>query len=90
MRDAQPANVIAISHGIGYVYCPWILLRVSKLQFLLHKRRDSTLGIATDYGLDGRELGVRVPVWPRFSPLRVVWGPPSLLSNEYRGFLSRL
>jgi hypothetical protein len=29
------------------------------------RRRDSSVGIATGYGLDGREVGVRVPVAAR-------------------------
>jgi hypothetical protein len=50
---------------------------------------DSVVGIATGYGLDDRGIGVRVPVGSRiFSfPQRPdrLWGPPSLLSNGYRG-----
>jgi hypothetical protein len=43
--------------------------------------RDSVVGIATAYGLDGRGVGVRVPVGSRIfsSPLRP--DRPSLLSN---------
>ena len=43
---------------------------------------DSSVGKATDYGLDGR-----IPVGTRFSarPDRP-WGPPSLLHNGYRVF----
>jgi hypothetical protein len=47
--------------------------------------RDSVVGIATGYGLDDREVGVRVPVgsriffFPRLSDR--LWGPPNLLSN---------
>jgi hypothetical protein len=45
--------------------------------------------IATGYGLDGRGVGVRVPVGSRIfsSPRRPnrFWGPPSLLPNVYRG-----
>jgi hypothetical protein len=52
--------------------------------------RDSSVGIATGYGLDGRRVGVRVPVGPRIfsSPHRPdrLWGPPSLLPNGYRRF----
>jgi hypothetical protein len=46
------------------------------------QRRDSTAGIATGYGLDGREFGVRVPVGARIlsSPRRPDW----LLSNGCR------
>jgi hypothetical protein len=47
----------------------------------------------TIYGLDCREIGVRVPVWVTFfsSPRRLdwFWGPSNLLSNGYRGFCPR-
>jgi hypothetical protein len=47
-------------------------------------------GIATVYGMDDRGVGVRVPLRSRifFSPRRPygTWGPPSFLSNGYRGF----
>jgi hypothetical protein len=46
---------------------------------------DSAVGIATDYGLDGRGVGVRVLVGARifYSPRRPdrFWSPFSLLSN---------
>jgi hypothetical protein len=49
---------------------------------------DSSVGIATGYGLDDRWFGVRVPVGSRifFSPRRPdrLWGPLSLLSIGYR------
>jgi hypothetical protein len=58
--------------------------------YLYH--RDSVVGIATGYRLDDRGFGVRVPVRSRIfsSPRRPdrLWGPPSLLSNGYRGALS--
>jgi hypothetical protein len=51
--------------------------------------RDSSVGIATGYGLDDRGVGIRVPVESRiFSPSQRpyrLWGPPSLLSKGYRG-----
>jgi hypothetical protein len=51
--------------------------------------RDSSVGIATGYGLDGWGVGVPVPGGARFfsSPRRPdrLCGPPSLLFNEYRG-----
>jgi hypothetical protein len=43
--------------------------------------RNSAVGIATGYGLDNREVGVRVPVGSRIftSPYRPdrLWGPPN-------------
>jgi hypothetical protein len=58
-----------------------------------NRRRDSLVGIVAGYELDGRGVGVRVPVGARFfsSPRRsdMFWGPPSLLSNGYWGLLSR-
>jgi hypothetical protein len=51
--------------------------------------RDSTVGVATGYRLDGQGLGVRVPVGARFFFSLChpdwFWGPPSLLSNGYQG-----
>jgi hypothetical protein len=53
------------------------------------RTRDSVVGIVTSYGLDDRGVGVRVPVGSRIfsSPRRPdrLWGPPSILSNGYRG-----
>jgi hypothetical protein len=52
------------------------------------KSRGSVVGIATGYGLDDREVGVRVPGGSRiFSSQRRrdrLWGPPNLLFNGYR------
>jgi hypothetical protein len=53
------------------------------------KSRDSSVGIATGYGLDDQGVGVQVPMGARIitSPCRPgrLWGPPNLLSNGYRG-----
>jgi hypothetical protein len=50
---------------------------------------DSVVGISTSYGLDDRGVGIRVPVGSRiFSSPRLpdlLWGPPNLLSDGYRG-----
>jgi hypothetical protein len=47
------------------------------------RSRDSSVGIATGYGMDDRGVGVRVPVWSRIfsSPRRP--DRPSFLSNGY-------
>jgi hypothetical protein len=55
--------------------------------------RDSVVGTATGYVLDGRGVGVQVPVGSRIfsSPRRPdrIWGLPSLLSIGYRGLFPR-
>jgi hypothetical protein len=54
----------------------------------IHGSRDSSVGIATGYGLDDRRVGVGVPVESSifYSPRRPerFLGPPSLLSSGYR------
>jgi hypothetical protein len=55
---------------------------------MLARSRDSSVGMATGYGWT-TDVRVRVPVGSRIfsSPHRPdrIWGPPSLISNEYRG-----
>jgi hypothetical protein len=54
--------------------------------------QDSSIGIATGYGLDDWGVRVRVPVGSRiFSSPRPdrLWGPPSFLHNGYRGLFPR-
>jgi hypothetical protein len=63
------------------------------LSLLIDESRDSSVGIATGYGLDDRMTGVGFPAGAGnfFSSTRIpdrLWGPPSLLSNGYRGFFS--
>jgi hypothetical protein len=55
-----------------------------------YRIRDSAIGTTTGYGLNVRGVRVRVLVAARFfstpqHPDRL-WGPPSPLSNGYRGF----
>jgi hypothetical protein len=61
---------------------------------ILHlESRNSAVGTAASYRLDGWGSGVRVPVGVGFlSSPRLpgrFWGPPSLLSNRYRAFYPR-
>jgi hypothetical protein len=70
--------------GSDTLHC---FLKVTFLVVTFHDgSRDSSVGIATGYGLDDRGVGARVPVEARifFSPRRPdrFWGPPDLLSGE--------
>jgi hypothetical protein len=55
--------------------------------FKADENRESAVGIATGYGLDDQEVGVRVSMGARIftSPCHPdrLWGPPNLLSNGY-------
>jgi hypothetical protein len=57
------------------------------------RSRDSAVALATDYGLNDRGVGVRVPVGSKMfsSPRRPdrLWGSPNLLFNGYRGLFLR-
>jgi hypothetical protein len=80
-------------HGDGYcmfdAYIVSALITALPNFTNLHKEPDSAVGIATGYGMDHGGVGVRVPVESRIfsSPRRPdrLWGPPSLLSNGFRG-----
>jgi hypothetical protein len=52
---------------MSYYVCLFIYLYVS-----FNDSRDSAVGIGTEYGLDGRRVGVRIPVEARFFLLHVV------------------
>jgi hypothetical protein len=58
---------------------------IIKLAFLLHWSRDSSVGIATRYELEGPGIESRWGEIFRTSPDRLR-GPPSLLYNGYRVF----
>jgi hypothetical protein len=76
---------------------PMSLLRWTESQYLqthtLSSRTISFIGVANDYGLEGREVRFRFPVAARIfcSPSRPdrLWDPPNFLSNAYRGLFPR-
>jgi hypothetical protein len=60
---------------------------------VLGRSRVSLASVVSDYGLDGRAIGIRSPAWAKaFSSVLCVQtgsgGPPSLLSNGYAWVLS--
>jgi hypothetical protein len=67
----------------------WLWLLHLLPTYSLSGSRDSSVGIATGYRLDGRGVAVRVPVGAKFvsSSRRPdwFWRPLSLLSNRYWG-----
>jgi hypothetical protein len=72
--------------------CTYRLLYVHIYLYMylyLYNSQDSAVGIATGYGLDDRGVGVRVPPGSRIFTsschLDRLSGPPSLLSNAYKG-----
>jgi hypothetical protein len=74
---------------ISHPYKTASMLKITLLYILIFGSRNNAVGIATGYGLDGRGFKVRVPAVATFlsSPRRTdrFWGPPSVLSNGYRG-----
>jgi hypothetical protein len=57
----------------------------------IHRSRNSSVSIVSDYGLDDRTIEARPLAEAKdFSCSRLIpdrlWGPPSLLSSGYRGF----
>jgi hypothetical protein len=74
-----------------YIYILYIYIYIYKEIEI--ENRDIAVCVAADYGLDDRGVGVRVVMVSRIitSPHRPdrLWGPPSLLSNEYRRLFPR-
>jgi hypothetical protein len=64
-----------------------------QVNFVHNKCQDSAVGIAAGYGLNGRGIGVRVPVGSRFVPFPRrpdwLWGSLSLQYNRYRMLFPR-
>jgi hypothetical protein len=74
---------------IGRLVTPVIMNRTA----FFFESSGTSVGIATGYELDDREVGVRVPLVSRmitssYHPDRES-GPPNLLPNAYRGLFSR-
>jgi hypothetical protein len=78
--DSLTCTYTSINHNVIYIIYSFSQLITSW---------DSTVDITTGYGLDGRGVGVRVPVGERFFPFPrrpdQFWSPPSLLSNVCAG-----
>jgi hypothetical protein len=75
-----------------YIYSPYYMRKGNEEEFNLFQKnnsRDSSVGVATGYGLDGlrpihdgRKRFFSLP-----QRLDQLWGPHSLLSNGYGGSL---
>jgi hypothetical protein len=69
MRSVVDQNILwAI--GVNNYIC--VCNHLHKFTCTIMGSRNSSVGIATGYGLDDREVGIRVPVWSKCSLLRSV------------------
>jgi hypothetical protein len=87
-------RVIHVAHSVMNTgeKIVFIFLNLEKFSSPLGTR-DRVVGMATNYGLEDRGVGVRVPVRSRIfsSPDRPdrILGPSNLLSKGYRGLFLR-
>jgi hypothetical protein len=84
----QAANPETFGNTLVLLYYKYICMYVCICETV--KSRDCSVGIANDYGLHVRMIGVRIPAgagifFPSTPCPDRLWGPPSLLVNRYRG-----
>ena len=94
VRDGQTCHMLKNASPCYNIACRWHLhyvpVTVVKILPLIygqckHVGRDSSVGIATSYGLDGPGIE---SLWGRNFRIRQdrPWGPPNILYNGYRVF----
>jgi hypothetical protein len=75
--------------NVDQIFPPIVLTVWFYYALLKYRSQDSAVGTVTGYGLDGRGVGVWVPVRARLfsSPCHPdrFWDPPCLLSSGYQG-----
>jgi hypothetical protein len=92
MKNLQLDSVVSSLNTIRNFHTT-PLSPIFKLPVTDKRSRDSAVGIATSYGLDGRGVGVRGPAGSRIfsSPRRSyqLWGPANIPSNGDRRLFPR-